>query len=50
MDYGFTEEQLMIRDLARQIAQEKIKPVRQHLDETGEFPHDIFKVFAGADL
>jgi alkylation response protein AidB-like acyl-CoA dehydrogenase len=50
MDYGFTEEQLMIRDLARQIAQEKIKPVRQHYDETGEFPHDIFKVFAGADL
>jgi len=50
MDYGFTEEQLMIRDLCRQIAEDKIKPVRAHYDETGEFPRDIVKVFAEADL
>jgi len=50
MDYGFTEEQLMIRDLCHQIAEEKIKPVREHYDETGEFPWDIVKVFAEADL
>jgi len=50
MDYNFTEEQIMIRDLARQISEEKIKPVRAHLDETGEFPWDIMNVFAEADL
>jgi alkylation response protein AidB-like acyl-CoA dehydrogenase len=50
MDYGFTETQVMIRDLCRQIAEEKIKPVREHHDETGEFPHDIVKVFAEADV
>jgi len=50
MDYGLTEEQEMIRDLCRQIAQEKIKPVRQHYDETGEFPWDIVKIFADSDL
>ena len=50
MDYGLTEEQEMIRDLTRQIAEEKVKPVREHHDETGEFPWDLVKVFAEADL
>ena len=50
MDYGLTEQQEMIRDLCRQIANEKIKPVREHYDETGDFPHDIFKIFAQSDL
>lgn len=50
MDYGLTEQQVMIRDLCRQIAEEKIKPVREHYDETGDFPHDIFKIFAQSDL
>lgn len=50
MDYFLTEEQEMIRDTARQIAREKIVPVREHLDEEEEFPHDIMKVIAQSDL
>ncbi len=50
MEYGFTETQVMIRDLCRQIAQEKIKPIREHYDEANEFPHEIVKVFAEADI
>ncbi len=50
MDYGLTEQQEMIRDLCRQIAEEKMKPVREHYDETGEFPWDVFKAFSAADL
>ena len=50
MKYGLTEQQEMIRDLCRQIANEKIKPVRAHYDETGEFPHEILKIFAQSDL
>ena len=50
IDYGLTEEQEMIRDLCRQIAEEKIVPVREHHDETGEFPWDLVKIFAEADL
>jgi len=50
MDYGLTEEQIMIRDLCRQIVEEKIKPVREEYDETQEFPWDIVKVFADSDL
>ncbi len=49
-DYNFTEEQLMIRDLARQIAQEKVKPVRAKLDEEGEFSQEIMKTLADSDL
>ncbi len=38
MDFAFTEEQLMIQDVARRIAQEKIAPSAEHHDRTGEFP------------
>jgi alkylation response protein AidB-like acyl-CoA dehydrogenase len=50
MDYLLTEEQIMIRDLARQIAEEKIVPVRAELDEQNKFPTDIMKAMAQADL
>jgi butyryl-CoA dehydrogenase len=50
MDYLLTEEQIMIRDLARQIAEEKIVPVRAELDEHNKFPTDIMKSIAQADL
>ncbi len=50
MDYFLTEEQQMIKDLARRIADEKIAPVALELDETGHFPWDIMKVLADSDL
>lgn len=50
MDYFLTEDQIMIRDLARQIAEEKIVPVRGELDEKEEFPWEIMKVLAQSDL
>ncbi len=50
VNYFLTEEQQMIVDLARQIALEKIIPVRARLDETEEFPWDIMKDLAQADL
>ncbi len=50
MDYLLTEEQIMIRDLARQIAEEKIVPARAELDEHNKFPADIMKAMAQADL
>ena len=50
VNYFLTEEQQMIVDLARQIAVEKIIPVRAKLDENEEFPWDIMKDIARADL
>jgi alkylation response protein AidB-like acyl-CoA dehydrogenase len=38
MDFSFTDEQLMIQDVARRIAQEKIAPSAAHFDQSGEFP------------
>ncbi|MFC1621188.1 acyl-CoA dehydrogenase family protein [Candidatus Omnitrophota bacterium] len=50
MDYLLTEEQIMVRDLARQIAKEKIKPVAAQYDVDGTFPWDIVKILADSDL
>jgi len=38
VEFSFTEEQLMIQDVARRIAQEKIAPSAEHFDRSGEFP------------
>ncbi|MCX5716130.1 MAG: acyl-CoA dehydrogenase [Candidatus Omnitrophica bacterium] len=50
MDYLLNEQQVMIRDLARQIAREKIKPVAAEYDEKEEFPWPIVKILSDADL
>ncbi len=50
MDYFFTEEQKMIIQLAREIAEKKIKPVREYYDETEEFPWPIVEEIAKSDL
>ncbi len=44
MDFQFTEEQLMIQDIARRIAQDKIAPSAEHFDRIGEFPLENIKV------
>jgi butyryl-CoA dehydrogenase len=36
--------------LARRIAEERVLPVRAELDESGEFPWEVMKEFAKADL
>ena len=50
MDYLLNEQQIMIRDLARKIAREKIKPVAAKYDESEEFAWDIVKILADSDL
>ena len=50
MDYFLSEDQMMIKDLVRQIAEEKVVPVREELDEKEEFPWEIMKVLAQSDL
>ena len=50
MDYLLTEEQVMVRDLARKVAREKILPARAELDEKEEFPWEIMKVLGESDL
>lgn len=50
MDYGFTEVQVMIQELARKIAEEKILPHRAELDETEEYPFEQMKALAESDM
>jgi len=50
MDYLLTDEQKMIQELARKIAQEKIRPVAAKYDQSEEFPWGIIKVIAASDL
>jgi butyryl-CoA dehydrogenase len=50
MDYFLTEEQQMIKELARRIAEEKIIPARAELDEREEFPWEIMRALASSDM
>jgi len=50
MDYFLNEEQQVIRDLARRIAEEKVLPVRAELDEKEEFPWKIMNILAKSDF
>ena len=50
MNWFLTEEQQMIVDTAREIAQKKILPVREKYDHDGIFPWDVVKACAEADL
>jgi alkylation response protein AidB-like acyl-CoA dehydrogenase len=50
LDYFLTEQQKTIRDLARRVSEERVKPVRSELDENEEFPWDIVKDLAEADM
>lgn len=50
MNYMLTEEQRMLQELARQVADERIKPVRAILDEEEIFPTELMQEMAQADL
>ena len=44
MDFSFTEEQLMLQDVARRIAQDVIAPSAEQFDRSGEFPLDNIRL------
>ena len=43
VDFTLTEEQEMLRQLARDFAKSEVMPVAKHHDETGEFPVAVVK-------
>ncbi|MFH0856017.1 MAG: acyl-CoA dehydrogenase family protein [Candidatus Omnitrophota bacterium] len=50
MDYLFTDEQKMIKDLAHKIAEEKVRPAAAKYDISEEYPWDVLKVIGESDL
>ena len=50
LDYGFTEYQTAIRDLAHEIAEKEIRPIAAEYDREAKFPWPAVKVMAETDL
>ncbi|MEO6889728.1 MAG: acyl-CoA dehydrogenase family protein, partial [Ktedonobacteraceae bacterium] len=50
MDFYLSEEQQLIRDTARRVANEVIAPRAAELDDTGIYPEDIFQVYKETGL
>jgi alkylation response protein AidB-like acyl-CoA dehydrogenase len=50
LEYQFNDLQKAVKEMARTIAEEKIKPIRARLDEEEEFPWEIIKALADTDL
>lgn len=43
MDFSFTEEHEMIRNMCKEFAENEVLPVADELDKTGQFPHKLAK-------
>jgi alkylation response protein AidB-like acyl-CoA dehydrogenase len=50
INYGLTEQQIEIRNMVREFAQERVKPVRAELDEKEEFPRALLNELGKMDL
>jgi alkylation response protein AidB-like acyl-CoA dehydrogenase len=50
LDYGLTEYQIAIRDLAREIAEKEIRPIAVEYDRDAKFPWPVVKVLGETDL
>ena len=50
MDFQLSEEQRLIQGTARRIARERISPRAAEIDETEEYPHDVFEAFREVGL
>ena len=48
--YQLSEEHQMLREVARQVADDKIVPRAAEIDETAEFPYDVLAALVAADL
>ena len=50
MQFELNEEQKLIQQTARRIAKERVAPRAAEMDETGEYPHDVFEAFREIEL
>ena len=50
MDFELPEELAELQATVRRLAQDKVKPRAREIDETGEYPQDLFEVFRDAGL
>lgn len=50
MEFQLSEQHRLIQETARRIAKEKIAPRAAEIDETQEYPHDVFAAFKETGL
>jgi len=50
VNYGLSETQLEIRNMVREFAEERVKPVRAELDEKEQFPRELLDELGRMDL
>src|SRR5437588_9083947 len=50
MDFDLPEELQELQATVRRIAQDKVKPSAREIDETGEYPQDLFEIFRDAGM
>jgi len=50
VDFDLPEELTALRDMVRKLSREKVAPRAREIDESGEYPDDIFAVFRDAGL
>jgi alkylation response protein AidB-like acyl-CoA dehydrogenase len=50
MEFDLSDELAELQATVRRIAQDKVKPRAREIDETGEYPQDLFEIFRDAGL
>lgn len=50
MDFELSEELAALQKTVRRLAHDKVEPRAREIDETGEYPDDLFDAFRDADL
>jgi alkylation response protein AidB-like acyl-CoA dehydrogenase len=50
MDFELSDELTALQETCRRVAQDKVKPRAREIDETDEYPQDIFEVFRDAGM
>ena len=50
MDYELSDAHKLIRDTARRVAREKVAPRAAEMDESGEYPEDVFAAYRDVGL
>jgi alkylation response protein AidB-like acyl-CoA dehydrogenase len=50
MDFDLTPELAALQESVRRLARDKVRPRAREIDETGEYPQDLFEAFRDAGL
>src|SRR5438309_8167592 len=50
MDFALSDELLALQESVRRLAQDKVKPRAREIDESNEYPQDLFEIFRDAGL